>query len=577
MSSKDKQLETAVTKTVERMADSKQPAFGGNPAAGEFAGFGTILRWAQDEAPAYEPDTRELDAWLRDFVQREPHLGGVVAQATSLVRNRGWSLTGGRNTVSRAKAMMHDADRQDGAMRGDGYRHYITRLARAFYITNIGAISENGRDAPPRMMNGMVTAGPLRSMWSTDPTRFRLRPYGTKNYPLREYPLAYYPPGSGSKVQYWRHADYFRIVANPSIDDRMMGAGYSAVAMARELAEIMVAVYQHDKEMLGARAPKGLLILQNIDEPMWDAAMRSRKEKLDGLERDYFGGVAVLAQAGIDQADAKLVALSSLPAGFDQREMIDLLMFLYALVFGYSPDEFWPVAGGSFGRGTEAQIGMERATRKGDMDFFSAFQERLQAELPATVMLEYEERDDSGRRVEAEIDKVHADVAAQLYEAGGSAGERLWTREMALSYLIERGIGDPSYTDVAEDMEYSDTDVVRMARLKERLMDTSDQVRAAVAWQKTAIERRNKAGDAYDIVRYMWPSNRLVNLWPASELPHYGKLQRVAKPKKRAVLFEDEDTGLVITDDDVDTAVAEAGSRLGAEFAQVLEAPTREG
>lgn len=574
MGNNDKQLETAVEKVVERMADSKQPAFGGDAAVGEFAGFGTVLRWAYEEAPPYDPDTRLLDAWLRDFVQREPHLSGVVAQATSLVRNRGWSLTGGRNTVSRVKAMMHDADRRDGAARGEGYRHYITRIARSFYITNIGAISENGRDAAPRMMNGMVTAGPLRSMWSTDSTRFRLRPHGTKNYPLREFPLAYYP--QGGKVQYWRHADFFRIVANPSTDDRMMGAGFSGVAMARELAEIMTAVYQHDKEMLGARAPKGLLILQNIDEPMWDAAMKSRKEKLDGMEREYFGGVAVLAQAGVEQADAKLVALSSLPTGFSQREMIDLLMYLYALVFGFSPDEFWPVRGGSFGRGAEAEIGVERATRKGDKDFFSAFQEKLQAELPATVLLEYEERSDSGRLIEAQLEKIYAEVATMLYEAGAGTHPDgpLWNQQMTLSYLIERGMVDPVYTDVVEEVEVEDTDIVRTRKMKERLMDTSDQVRAAVEWQKGAIERRGKGGPAYDIVRYLWPSNRVVELWPANEYPHYGKLHRVAK--KRAVLFEDEDTGLVITDKDVDTAVADAGDRLGEEFAQVLEAPTKE-
>lgn len=570
-----KAVETAVTGAVERMADSMQPAFGGDAQAGEFVGFGTVLRWAADEPPPYQPDTRELDGWLRDFVQREPHLAGVVAQATSLVRNRGWSLTGGRNTVSRAKDMMHDADRRDGAMRGEGYRHYITRIARSFYIANIGAISENGRDAPPRMMNGMTTAGPLRAMWSTDPSRFRLRPYGTKTHPLREFPMAYYP--QGGKVQYWRHADYFRIVANPSIDDRMMGAGYSAVAMVRELAEIMVAVYQHDKEMLGARAPRGLLILQNIDEPMWEAAMKSRKEKLDGMEREYFGGVAVLAQAGVEQADAKLVALSSLPVGFNQREMIDLLMYLYALAFGFSPDEFWPVRGGSFGRGTEAQVGVERATRKGDKDFFSGFQERLQAELPATVLLEYEERSDYGRQVEAQIDQVYVDVAVKLYEAGANTGERLWTRDMALSYLVDHSIGDPSYTEVVEEMEVEDTDIVRTRQLKERLMDTSEQARAAIKWQKDSIERRGKSGPDYDVVRYLWPSNRVVNLWPASEYPHYGKLQRVAKAKKRAILFQDEETGLVITDDDVDTAVANAADRLGEEFAQVLEAPTREG
>lgn len=564
--------DATVEEVVERAVASKQPPFNDEGVGLGGISFGTILQWAADTPPPYEPDTRELDRWLVEFVRREPHMGGVVAQATSLVRNRGWSLTGGRNTVTRAKTMMHDADRRDGAPRGEGYRHYITRIARSYYIPNIGAISENGRDAPPRMADGTVTSGPLRAMWSTDPTRFRLRPYGTKAHPLSKYPLAYYP--QKGKVQYWTHADYFRVVANPSLDDRMMGAGYSPVAIARELAEIMTAVYAYDKEQLGARAPRGLLLLQNIDEEMWRASMAGRKIELDAEMRERYGGLAVLAQMGLDQIDAKIIALSSLPAEFDRREMIDLLMYLYALVFGFSPDEFWPVQGGSFGRGAEARLGVEQATRKGDMDFFSAFQEKLQAELPAIVLLEYEERDDRGRRIEADIAEVHARIAQTLYEAGQNGLEgSLLTKQQAISYLVSQDIKgiEPEWSDAIEDITAEDTDIVRVRRLKERLLDTSEQVRTAMKWQERKVKRSAATGE-YDIVRYQWPSTRVQTLWPASEWPHYQNLHPVPRHVKRAVLFRDEETGLVITDDDVDTAVSDGSGRLGDEFAQILEA-----
>jgi hypothetical protein len=74
-------------------------------------------------------------------------LNGVVSQATSLIRNRGWSMTGGKIQVNRTKEIFHDADRQCGGRFGDGYRRYITRMARSFYIASFGAISELGRDA----------------------------------------------------------------------------------------------------------------------------------------------------------------------------------------------------------------------------------------------------------------------------------------------------------------------------------------------------------------------------------------------------------------------------------------------
>jgi hypothetical protein len=86
-------------------------------------------------------------------------------------------------------------------------------------------------------------------------------------------------------MQHWRHGDFLRIVDNPSIREDLP-VGYSAVAMARELAEILVAVYKYDKEKLGARAPKGLIILNNITEDQWNTAMKSRRAKLDGLEQN---------------------------------------------------------------------------------------------------------------------------------------------------------------------------------------------------------------------------------------------------------------------------------------------------
>jgi hypothetical protein len=128
--------------------------------------------------------------------------------------------------------------------------------------------------------------------------------------------------------------------------------------------------------------------------------------------------VAVLAGSSVEQVDAKLMALSSLPENFKRQEVIDLLMYLYALLFRFPPEEFWPVRGGSFGRGTETQVGVERATRKGDMDFFSAFQEQMQKELPAAVLLEYDERDDRGRRIEAEISEIHAKLLSAAVRGG---------------------------------------------------------------------------------------------------------------------------------------------------------------
>ena len=59
--------------------------------------------------------------------------------------------------------------------------------------------------------------------------------------------------------------------------------------------------------------------------------------------------VEVIASGGMEQADAKLVALSQLPTGFDREVFTDQLMYGYSLVFGFDPTEFWPVNAGALG------------------------------------------------------------------------------------------------------------------------------------------------------------------------------------------------------------------------------------
>ena len=173
----------------------------------------------------------------------------------------------------------------------------------------------------------------------------------------------------------------------------------------------MLGIYEHDQEMVGAKAPRGLLILQNIDEKQWEDAMSSRKEKLTQREQEWFDSVAVLAQNGSEAVDAKLIALSQLPANFDLKTFTDLLMFSYALVFGYDPSEFWTVNTGVLGRGNETAIQHNKATGKGGLDFILSYQDRLQQVIPETVLFEFEQRDVGGELDSAQLSKAWAEVA----------------------------------------------------------------------------------------------------------------------------------------------------------------------
>lgn len=569
-----------IERAIQRVSQSKQVAFGGDGGStiGDYD-FAEIMRWADSTPPDYGADLREYDRWHYDFLMNEPHLRGVLGQATSIIRNRGYTFVGGRINVNRSKGILDGANRKAGAPFGAGYRQFITKLATAFYFASFGAPVELGRDEAPRFVAGEERYGPLRSVWSGDPTLFRVRTRETKQHPIEQFPYAYY---GGSRVSYWRHSDMIRMVDNPAAIDAYGDVGLSAVAICRELAEILVAVYRHDKEKLGARAPKGLLLLQNISPDMWNIAMNKRSAQLSAYEREYYGGVGVLARSGVDQIDAKLVALSTIPDGFDRRETIDLLMYLYALVFKFSPDEFWPVQGGSFGRGEEARLGIERSTRKGDKDFLGEFRDQFQMQLPATVLFEYDEADVRGDLLQAQVDQVYVDFVVSLYEAGANNIEgSLINRQQALTLLARKQLIPPEWTEVEEESVATDIEVARMKRLRERLLDTSDEARRALAYQGAILRSGVSRVDRHDIVQYAYPSNKTTVLWRAANWPHYGRsVQTIPVPPKelpghvveRAVLYEDDDDEeLVITDDDVDAAIAAAEERHGEEDAQILE------
>src|SRR5690606_32770790 len=201
-----------------------------------------------------------------------------------------------------------------------------------------------------------------------------------------------------------------------------------------DLSKIMLAVYSHELEMLGARAPKGLLLLQNISEGQWQEAMKARDAALDSKMRQYYDSVAVLAQEGVDSVDAKLVALSQLPQGFDLEVFTNLLMYAYALAFGYDPIEFWPVLAGQLGRGRETDIQHRKGTGKGGMEFVFGLQDRLQQELPPTLLFQFEERDAEGELIDAQIHKAWADVAKVLTDGG------VLTPEQARMYLADKSV-----------------------------------------------------------------------------------------------------------------------------------------
>jgi hypothetical protein len=547
---------------------SQQPRFSETEVDGGQFYFSTLnwLRLATEQSPEYLSDTRELDKWMQWFWVQEPHLAGVLNSVISIDSNRGWSVTGGRNQVLRWSGILHNWDVAPGLT---GWRPGCSAAALSYYTSNLGGVVELGRDGKN---------GPVRKLFHVDPTQCKM----TNSMVT---PLRYYPSktgiGSGERDKNWTTQDFMRCVSMPSILERMNGVGYCALMRCLTLAQIMISVYQHDKESLGARAPRGLLLLMGITEKQWLDSMKGREAKLESKGFKYYDAVAVLASAGLEQIDAKLIALSQLPAGFNLQEFTSLLMYGYALCFGYDPSEFYPVQFGSLGRGTEMEVQHEKATSKGGMNFAFSLQEQLQREdvLPSTLAYEFDERDDTGDLLAAQSAKAQVDVFRAMRETGlQSDGVGGISRDEFRMLLVDKGLIDQDWTLEPDQAEATDetsgtedtgttpqnTQPVPINQLKERLLENPAIWNAADKFPNEPILRYH----------YKFPHGKIKTLWKSGSDLFERRLFRVTRAND-PVLFKEGD--VVITQSDADRAIDNAGKRVGPDYKALLTAKPWEG
>lgn len=494
-----KPSEMEALERVERaIQKSKQPRYGRRPDDGAF--FNSIMRWvdyAKETEPSYQADTRKRDRWLSSFWKTEPHLAGVLSSVNSIDANRGWHLTGGRNQVARFVNVFRNADN------GKGWRRYLSQQSTSYYTCDIGAITEIGRDG---------ISGPMRALYHVDPTLCHMT--GDEDRPLKY----------DKNKRPWRDDDFFRLVSMENIEESMKGAGLCAVSRVLDMSKIMLAIYNHELESLGARAPRGLLLLQNIGQNQWIEAMKTRDAQLDSDMRKYYQAVAVIAQEGVDSIDAKLVALSQLPEGFDIEVFTNLLLYAYALCIGYDPVEFWPVQQGQMGRGRETDIQHRKGTGKGGLNFMLAYQDQMLSELPDSLAFEFEQRDQEGVLLDAEVAQAWANVVATLYGGGKSTApgpgagdgkappteppdskvkpnqgqakpvEPILTREEARQLLVNKGVIPATWTEMEEDVSATDAKNLEERHRRDLILSDERVLQAVYQFPREPIVRYSYNG-----------------------------------------------------------------------------------
>lgn len=499
--------------------DSKQPRLIRKGSSLKFFNkwFRTSLA-AHLACPAYGTDFSGRDGFLARVWREDTHWAGMVRQAAAIDANRGWSLIGGRNQVNRFKRVMHTH-----IVAPDVIGHYegIEAGSIAFHTADIGCIKELARDGE---------GGPVRGFLHVPPTSARLTNIIDAPLTVDGVPFSY--------------DDYFRVVNIADVSGSNPGYGYCSTSMMLALVKIMIGVMAHKQEKLAAELPQGYMTVSGMtDEQFWNA-METRVANLVSKDRDYFGGIAVLcSDAAIE---LKLLALSQLPDNFNEEMFTESFMYAGALVLGYDPAEFWPVKRGGIGSNAEeARAQKQKATGKGERTFSSRYYERVRENFPKTLDIQLDERDDSGDLIVAEVKKAKADVVMTLFEKGAGIIDRDEARIMA----AEEGLIPRDWTAIEMDAEATDTTEARTVYWR-------DIARQSVRTRAAAQQFHNEP-----IVAYHWPSEAEMVLYDSGRemlRPHLHAVGRSMTHKQRAVLYESSNGEVVITDKDVENAIAQA-------------------
>ena len=428
---------------LESLAENVQRASKQKPEPQKF--FTSTIRWAKKMEMQEPPwgntrgdwlDNRIRDEWLLAMGRAEPHLSSVLSSAVTLDANRQYRLIGGRNQVMRFVRKFEEFDN------GLGFRSMQEFNANNYYSADIGSIVEIETDGK---------AGPLLSLYHTDPTRFRLGKKRVLKYDTKDI---------------WRPDMYYRLASMKSTQDKYNQVGYCAISRCIKLAQTMLAIVEHNLEKLGHIAPKGILFIQaeDLTQETWDEAMQARQPVyITNTGNQYYDEVVTLVDRA---AKGDLLALSQLPDGFDTFMFTDYMIKAYALAFNRDVRAFWSLNSGNFGGGTEAKLQSEKATYGGAAEFILASQEQIQWLLPDSVLFEYEVDDTRGKAQKAETDAKLIEAAAKLLEVG-------LTTAQAQQWLAEKGVIPAEWTE-EDEVEVAENGVV-----KERYL-SNERVRMSI-------------------------------------------------------------------------------------------------
>lgn len=243
-----------------------------------------------------------------------------------------------------------------------------------------------------------------------------LRCYVTGN---REFPLLYYSFWDG-KLHRLHASRVYMMVDDPLPDDRYMGIGTSALERAIAIAQREMRMGQYIDALLDDKPQPGIVAINNVAKPVWDAAVQSYQESQSNDALPVFGKSMVVS--GTDpnaKVEVQVIPFSQTPEKFDFVKYTDLDVSATALALGVDRQEIWELAGRGLGSGGQSSTLHIKAQAKLYGDTLTGIERMMNwAILPDDLEFVFKENDPMRDQVQTAIDLQLAQAAQTLVSIG---------------------------------------------------------------------------------------------------------------------------------------------------------------
>jgi len=285
---------------------------------------------------------------------------------------------------------------EDGSEFGDGWPSFFSKWNEDIVSQDNGAFAE--------IIGEGDTTGPIVGM-----------PLGIAHLDAAkcirtsspEFPVVY-TDTSGERYRL-HHTRVMFASLQPSTMAQMNNVGFCSVSRCINIAQNLLDILVYKQEKLGSRPHRNIMVAQGgLDPEVIQSSFALASEALDNQRLTRYSKSVVIGDAGIPDADLKMVDLSSLPDGFDEQTAITLGMATIALAFGVDARELFPAMGIGATR-ADALIQHLKARGKGIGHLLQIAETKIgQKFLPPTLQLVFDFQDDAQDKQVADIKLVRS-------------------------------------------------------------------------------------------------------------------------------------------------------------------------